>query len=235
MSEKIIIRSTWITRILGLTGALLALASFIRLFIVYRVEPKLYPRGLATFNLDAENNLPILFSIGLLLLLTLILTCITSINYTHKTPHRFTWLLLTLISLLIAINKAVRFHGYITRQLIQIIRNIGPDVILYLIFVIIILAAIGLLILFYRFSWQFQPKIRRAFFIAAAIFLNGAVVLEMVGSSFYDPSGQNNLVYQILSIFEEALEMAGVIAFIRVLIIYISEVYTELHFHFDPE
>ena len=235
MSEKIIVRSIWITRILGLAGALLALVSIIRLIIVYQVEPELYPHGLALFNLDAENNLPILFSVGLLLLSTLILTCITSINFTHKTPQRFGWLLLTLIFLLIAINKAVRFYGYITRQLIQIIRTISSDVILYLFFVIIIVAAIGILIFFYRFSRQFQPKIRKALFIAAAIFLSGAVVLEMVGSSFYDPSGQNNLVYQILSIFEETLEMAGIIAFIRVLIIYVSEVYTGFNFQFDPD
>jgi len=45
----------------------------------------------------------------------------------------------------------------------------------------------------------------------------------------------NNLAYHILSIIEEVLQMAGIIAFIRGLIIDVSEVYTGINFQFDPD
>ena len=47
-------------------------------------------------------------------------------------------------------------------------------------------------------------------------------------------TGHNNLVYDILTIVEEFVEMAGIIAFIRALMIYYADNYKQVLLQFDP-
>lgn len=234
MAEKIVVRSTNVTRILSSFAAIFAILSSIRLIIVNHSVPGQVPQFIDLFNMDSEINIPILFCIGLLLLAFVLLSFITSINFTRKSPHRFTWLALSMLSLLIALNKAVRFHGYLLRIMVQFVRNSDSMIFLPFIMAFLLVMVIGFLIISFRFIKHLHPKIRNVMLFAWFIYFLGAIILELIGSMFYNPGGQNNQVYQILTIIEETVEMAGVVAFIRVLIIHISDTYSEFHFIFDP-
>lgn len=81
---------------------------------------------------------------------------------------------------------------------------------------------------FLKFVQKLPTNTKRSFIIATCIYLSGALVLDMVGSTFYDVSGQHNLIYNILGIIEESVEMMGVIAFIDTFLGYIKKLFTPL-------
>jgi hypothetical protein len=66
--------------------------------------------------------------------------------------------------------------------------------------------------------------------IAAALYIGGAVGLELVGGRYAEMHGLKNLTYSMIATAEETLEMAGVIVFIYALLRYIADNYIEVRF-----
>jgi hypothetical protein len=67
------------------------------------------------------------------------------------------------------------------------------------------------------------PKQPRFYFItAAALYIGGALGMEIIGGVYADFDGQQNLAYALFTNLEEVLEMLGVITFIYGLLHYIG-------------
>src|SRR5262249_19745298 len=66
---------------------------------------------------------------------------------------------------------------------------------------------------------------RRLMLMSAFVYLTGALGFEMAGGWYGSlHNDQIDLVYEILSTFEESLEMIGLVTFIHALMIYIETV-----------
>lgn len=60
------------------------------------------------------------------------------------------------------------------------------------------------------------------FLAAAAIFVSGALLMDFVGELHKNERGEANMTYAMLTGFEEALEMVGVLVFLYGLLDYLE-------------
>lgn len=229
--HSISIRSDLTTKVLGSIVIALAITCFIRLFIKYQVEPSLYPSVLELFNMDADKNIPIYFYVFLLIIATFLLSIIAIIQIRHNSSQKNGWLILTVVVLGMSIDKSVRLHEYLLHFIQRIPVRTGAETIIIPLIIVLLTIGSVILVQLVKLLRGLPVNTRKSFIIAASIYLSGALVLEIIGSSFY---GHNNLVYDILTIFEESLEMAGIIAFIRALILFAADNYKGLLIQFNP-
>lgn len=234
IDRSISIRSDQTMKVFGSIVIGLAIACFIRLFIKYQIEPSLYPSVLELFNMDADKNIPVYFYVFLLIIGTLLTSSITLVQIRQNSPQKYGWIVLTLIVFAMSIDKAVRFHDYLIHFIQRILARNIAGIIIYPLAIVLLIVGLAILVLLVKFLRDLPENTRKSFIIAACIYLSGALVLEMIGSSFYDYSGQNNLVYDLLTIVEESMEMVGIIAFIKALIKFMGSANLQLSFQFDP-
>jgi hypothetical protein len=82
---------------------------------------------------------------------------------------------------------------------------------------------------FFSISRQTQ----RQFFTAAAVFLGGALGIEMTESYYAGLHAASNFQLSMLAAVEEGLEMAGVIVFINALLTYIAHHHEDVLLRFS--
>ncbi|MCF3609238.1 hypothetical protein L2E81_22680, partial [Planktothrix agardhii 1033] len=90
-----------------------------------------------------------------------------------------------------------------------------------------VIPGIILVIVFLRKYWKFwlhlPRKTRDHFILAASLYIGGALFMEMVGSVVAFYYHQQSLIYSLVAIVEEIMEMMGVIVFMYGLLVYIRE------------
>jgi len=229
MNENIIsIRIINVTRTLGTITIFLAFASFIRLFIRYQVIQSQYLTVLELFNMDAEKNIPTFFYVLLLICCSLLLASISLLMAQQKSSQRNFWLILTFLFLTLSLEKAVRPQEYLLPPLMELLKNENISYIKYFPIIIALLFYLGIIVYSFMFVQKLPTITKRSFIIATCIYIIGAFVLDMVGSIFYDISGQHNIIYSILGVIEESVEMIGIIAFIHTFLNFIRTEFTPL-------
>ena len=184
--HTISIRSGWTTKVLGSIVIGLAIACFISLFIKYIIEPSLYPSVLELFNMDADKNIPVYFYVLLLIIGAMLLSSITFLQIRQNSIQKYGWIVLTFLVFTMSLDKAVRLHDHLF-HFIQ--RNIGRNdagMMIYPLIILLLIIGLAILVPLIKFLRDLPPKTRKSFIIAASIYLSGAVVLEAIGSSFYD-------------------------------------------------
>ena len=85
----------------------------------------------------------------------------------------------------------------------------------------IVSVLVGLLYL--RFLWNLPAKIRWLFVISGAIFVGGAVGVEISTDWYAEEDLLNTLAYNLWNTVEEGMEMAGVVLFIHALLKHMGE------------
>lgn len=182
---------------------------------------------------DAEQNIPTLFSVLLLFCAALLLTVITALKKKEKDPDVSRWAILAFGFMFMAVDEAWSIH----EKLITPVRGLlgdGPLGIFYFAWVVPGIAVVFVLTLsFLRFLLRLPAKTRFSFLVAATLFLGGTLGLELVGGRYAELHGLENLTYSMIATVEESLEMAGVIVFIYALLKYIADNYNEVRFRFD--
>ena len=72
------------------------------------------------------------------------------------------------------------------------------------------------------FLRRLPAETRRGIFAAGAIFVGGALVLEMIQAAIVDARGRGGGPVSVLAVIEEAAEMLGATLFLRVLLAYLA-------------
>jgi hypothetical protein len=94
----------------------------------------------------------------------------------------------------------------------------------YIVYGVLVL---GFAVLYWRFFWGLPAHVRRRFAIAAALFLTGAVALEMTGSYLWSlqhlEPATRELLLALEAAIEEPLEMAGIAYFVYALLDYAAD------------
>ena len=88
-------------------------------------------------------------------------------------------------------------------------------------------------ILYLRFVLALPRRSRWLFVVAGAIFVSGALGVEMIGSAYASAHGRNDLVYALIASGEEVLEMIGLATFIYALTDYIRSKFNNLILRFN--
>jgi len=171
------------------------------------------------FDLGLEVNVPAYFSVALLFSAALLVGFITLITKKQKGPHLIEWAILTFGFLFMGFDEMASAHERLiepTRALLGI-ENPGLLYFAWVVPAIILVSAIGAG--FVKFLVDLPTRTRKAFMIAGSMFLGGAVGLEL----FEGACTVGSLAYNTLVVFEESLEMTGVIVFIWALLNYIAD------------
>lgn len=173
------------------------------------------------FNLNGEHNIPSFFSAFILSLASIILGFTYSL--VRKSTQAPYWLVLAIGFAFMALDEAVSLH----ERLVQPIRDLlgrdqhfGVFYFAWIIPALFIVMALGLC--FIRFLQRLDKSTRNAFLMSAAVYLSGALGMEMVGGWYDEIYGPENLGYVLCFTVEETLEMLGVIYFIRSLLRYLE-------------
>lgn len=185
------------------------------------------------FNVDAEQNVPTMFSIFLLLLATALLMLIAVLKGREGSPYTSRWRLLAAGFLYMAFDEGARLHELFILPMRQLLgeRELG-------IFFFAWVIPFGLLVLllavyFARFVFSLPRRTAVNFVIAAVLFVGGALGMELVGGYYAELYGED-LTYTGIATAEETMEMSGVILYIYALLQYIGEYYPSVGLRFPP-
>ncbi len=174
------------------------------------------------FNLDREMNIPTWYSALMLLFCALLLKIIAQGKKQQGDRFSTDWRLLSNIFIILAIDEVLSIHE------ILIIPDVSKALNLpwFLHSLWVIPGAIFVL-WFGKHYWQFSQnlsyKSRQHFFLAAAIYVGGALIMEAIGSHIAEWQGQQNLTYALVATVEEVMEMTGIIIFIYGLLFYLQQ------------
>lgn len=209
---KIVISPKYVLhRLISIVVALLLvniLVSFIRF---HTSNP--YLIGFAKlFDFNTETNIPTLFSVCILLLCAILLYGIqNAAKHTHDTL-RWYWLLLCLTFFFLALDE----FGSLHERLMPLVDETF-DLPRFLKYSWIIPYSVVLLLAVipaYRFLGNIPKPSRNRFLISAAIYLSGALGMELLGSYQDSGFGTRNFGYIMLYTTEEFLEMIGICCFV---------------------
>lgn len=164
----------------------------------------------APLNLDAEHNLPTVFSIALLAFCSLLVGLIAWTER-GKRPVFLQWMGLSLAFAFVGMDEAIMIHERLEEPM-HAMMDIGGFfhflwVIPYLVLVILFVG------LYWRFYFRLPKDTRSFVLLAAILYVGGSIGLEMLNGAWKELHGRT-AVYYLLTTMEELLEMFGVIVFI---------------------
>jgi hypothetical protein len=175
------------------------------------------------FDFNGEGNIPAFFSSIILLiaggLLLLIHTQQKKYAETKPTKH---WLILGLIFVFMAVDENVQIHEHIA----DFVRpQLGNDLsgLLHWAWVVPYgILTLAVVAYFIGFVLRLPPYTRNLIIVAGALFVTGALGLELVEGYLYKRYGIDHLYNRILYCIEELMEMSGVVLFIYALLHYLA-------------
>ena len=170
------------------------------------------------FNFDTEQNVPTTFSFLILGFSSILLRHIAKSHKKNNLDYKI-WLFLSFIFMFLALDEALSLHEILSSIMHKLF---GLEGFLYYAWVIPYgLALLISLIPLTKFLFKLPVEISRLFLISGAIFVIGAIGLEIFEGNIHSNDGRWNMNYNILYSIEETLEMLGISLFIYALLRYI--------------
>jgi hypothetical protein len=158
----------------------------------------------SALSLSYEGNLPTWYSSGLLW------TSALGLGWCGRHElgrQRAWWWGLAAIFMLLSLDEAIELHEGLG----------GAELhgVLYFSWVVPgALLTAGFCAAYLRFWWRLPPATRRGFAWAFAIYVGGALGMELPLGAWYEHHGDEDLGYAVLDFLEESLEIAGLSVFL---------------------
>jgi len=172
------------------------------------------------FKLNMENNLPTWFSSTGLLACAVLLMVISIIKRKEGERWWIHWAVLAVLFTLLSIDEAASLHEKFFSPLR---RSLGLTGILWyawvipgMIFVAAFVAA------FARFLLHLPRPLAIRFIVSGAIYVSGALLMEMAGGYYRYNYGRETLTYGMLAAIEETLELIGMTLYLTSLVDYLT-------------
>jgi hypothetical protein len=166
-------------------------------------------------GISGEQTVGAWFSASLLLACGLGLFAVAGHHHASGGPHVRRWRGLGAIFLFLSADEAIAFHEEAGEWVKGVVETGGvllwAWVIPYAVLTLVITAA------YHPLVHALPPAIRRQVTLAAALFVSGALGLEMVQAELVDARGHGGPV-TILAVIEEACEMLGALLFLNALL-----------------
>ena len=171
------------------------------------------PYGLIRlFNLAVERNVPTVFEAGLFVCASALFLLLATLP-SHDRGERRLWLVLAATFLFLAFDEALAIH----ERLIDPVRtHLHTGGLLFFAWVVPYAIAVAALAIWATPKfWRLGNRFRILFFLSAAVFLFGAVGMEMLGGQYYQANHQTvDLTYRLFQTVEESGEFLGLILLI---------------------
>ncbi len=202
--------ATRITRYLGKTIAILGILHFAGLTLSCLTHSNAILAAAKLVNLDRERNLPTLFNVGLFLFNAALLWGLHRSGQSGR-DQPLAWPLLSGTFAFLALDE----FGSIHEQLNQPLHNSFnlPDI-LHFAWVIPYGIMAGILaIIVLPTLVKLRPNLRKWFFLAAIVYVSGAIGGQLLTAITHTPVSETNFFYGCLVAFEEICEMSGLTIF----------------------
>jgi len=168
-------------------------------------------------DLDYEGNIPTLFSALLFIINGCLLLLVSKLVKQKGQKYSNYWFGLAIIFVFLGFDGGSRLHEEIGDLFEHIVDAQGwlyfPWVIPYVTLLLIALAV------YFKFYLTLDRWLQIRLFLCAAIFVGGAVGVELFSAREADENGTSSLLYSVLYTIEESMEMAGLILLINTLLI----------------
>lgn len=207
-------------------------AGLLSTLLLYRYGRN-YAFGLVPlFDLNGEYNLPTLFSFGTLMSCAVMLCVLGAAEGRARSRAPRYWYGLAAAMFFLAVDEVAEIHEKLGRPLLPLI---GLAEWMYVIWTIPYMLAGGALAVLYLRFWLHLPRLTRWMFFAAGLcFVAGAVVMEIIGANYLRQHAMNrDLVYGLLTVAEETLEMMGSSLFLYALLIHAARHVRRLNLSFS--
>ncbi len=163
------------------------------------------------FDLNAERNIPTLFSSVTLLVSSMLLGFIAYLTRSTDGRYSLFWAVLSLGFLFLSIDETAYIHENLSEDIAGWIFVVAPFVILFLLGYI-------------RFFLHLPRSTKLYFLFAGLLYIGGAFILEFIGSWRISIADENIITTTIVfTTVEEALEMFGINVFIYSLLLYLRD------------
>ena len=162
----------------------------------------------AALSLSYEANLPTWYSAGLLWTAALGLGVCAA---REPGRDRAWWWGLAVVFALMSLDEAIELH--------EALGGAELGGVLYFSWVVpgaALVAAFGLA--YVRFWWRLSPPARSRFAWAGAVYVGGALGMELPLGAWFEAHGDENLGYALLDWGEETLEIVGVSVFVHAIV-----------------
>ncbi|MEG4311351.1 hypothetical protein Q5687_18930 [Microcoleus sp. AT10_D2] len=172
------------------------------------------------FNVDYEGNIPTFYSFLTLLFSSLLLGSIAYAKNLDSDRYKNHWKILSFIFLFLSLDEIGQLHEKLVYPMRNLLNATG-----FLYFTWIV--PIGFLVAIFLFSYSkfvlhLPVSMRKLFVAAAAIYIGGAIGVEMLAGYIVYTAGPGDISYVIATTIEESLEMVAIVIFIHALISYIK-------------
>ncbi len=160
------------------------------------------------FSLSFEANVPTWYSTCLLFACGVLLA-LSAARAGAETRAHFAGL--AALFVYFSLDEAIEIHEHLGGSL-------GTSGVLYFDWVVPAAAFVAVVGLAYaRFLFRLLPETRRGFVLAGALYVSGALLMELPLGAWTERAGDDNLGYALIDFVEEALEIAGASVFAWVL------------------
>jgi hypothetical protein len=166
-----------------------------------RASGELVDALLPKLSLSYEGNLPTWFSSSLLLVCAIVAGAIAS----AQPPWHRHWWGITAILAWMSLDEAAELHEHLGGR-------IGTTGLLYFDWVIPAAGVVAIIaVIYWPFVRALAPATRTRLVIAAAIYLGGALVMELPLGWWTEQRGMEGLGYGLIDWIEETMEMIGAV------------------------
>lgn len=231
-TQRITLNPWSVTRPLAVVAAMfvvihLAMASY------WILSQREYVTGFALLSLDKEQGVPSLFATFLLVAASLLFAFIATVERASGSRDSRQWLILAVGFALMAMDEHLALH----ERLIEPMRSLmggGRMGIFYFAWVIpalVMIVALGLY--FLPFLRRLPRRTMLALIASAAIYLGGAVGVELFEGWWREGHAYRTLGFHLLVALEEGMEMTGLIVLLHALLRHLGRRFGDVQIHFE--
>ncbi len=210
--DTVEIQSTTILKVLGCCILIVVTLHFLVMTLRFGFGYNYLKGFVPLFNLEAEKNVPTLFSSLQLFIAAILLGICAAQHKLIQGEYFRNWAGLSAIFVFLAFDESASIHEKtlsITRELF------GTSGLLYYSWIIPFgVFAVIVLLANFRFLLALPSRIGLIFFLSGAVFVTGAIGMEMFEGQINEAGGYRSFDYMILVTIEEILEIIGIYGFI---------------------
>ena len=173
------------------------------------------------FDLNRERNLPTWYQGLTLLLCAVLLWSIAGVRKRAAAPYVAYWRGLALIFVYLFCDEVFKWHERTVEPLRRWLDLGGFFLYAWVVPAALLVVLVGLL--YIRFLLHLPKPTRRLFILAGALYVAGAMGMEMIGGKIHSQGGYGTMRYAAIATIEEVLEMTAVIVFVYALLTYANE------------
>lgn len=220
---------------------LLLLAGLLASLLLWQTSYDTALGFIPSFRFDRERSVPTYFSVLLLAACSCLLALIAVAGRQRPAGTYVThWWVLAFVFGLMSIDELVGLHERLMAPVRRLLDIEGPSL-LYFAWVVPGLVFVALLGLYFLpFLWRLPRPIAFRFMLAGAIYVGGALGVEMAGgyyaSTFPDWQTKGTdafFGYELIVMLEETMEMLGLIVFVHALLLYLARHVGDITIAFD--